>query len=101
MIKTHYTEYFSKNLNLSGNNNRIHGVIFWLKTIVALLFIESFHSGRIIYKGNYDIIVNLIGGLIGGADSGMSDTISKVLELVKGDSDTVIKNLVDLLQSFA
>lgn len=53
------------------------------------------------YKGNYDIIVKLIGGLIGGADSGISDTISQVLGMVKGDSDTVIKKLVDLLQSLA
>lgn len=80
-----------------------HGSRIYVKsdqdeTLIAVL---RYLIDTINYKGNYDIIVNLIGGLIGGADSGMSDTISKVLELVKGDSDTVIKNLVDLLQSFA
>ena len=80
-----------------------HGSRIYVKsdqdeTLIAVL---RYLIDTINYKGNYDIIVNLIGGLIGGADSGMSDTISKVLEMVKGDSDTVIKNLVDLLQSLA
>lgn len=80
-----------------------HGSRIYVKsdqdeTLIAVL---RYLIDTINYKGNYDIIVKLIGGLIGGADSGMSDTISQVLGMVKGDSDTVIKNLVDLLQSLA
>jgi hypothetical protein len=67
------------------------------ETLIAVL---RFLIDTINYKGNYDSIVSLIGGLIGGSDS-LSDTISTVLDMLKGDSDTVIENLVDMLQSFA
>ena len=53
------------------------------------------------YKNNYDTIVNLVSGLLGGAGDSISGVIDQVLGMLKGDSDTVIESLVELLQSFA
>lgn len=67
------------------------------ETLIAVL---RYLITTINYKGNYDAICGLIGGLIGG-DDGMSGTINEVLTLVKGEPDPVIESLVDLLQSLA
>lgn len=68
------------------------------ETLIAVLkyLIITINTGE-----NYDVISNLIGGLIGGADSNMSGTISQVLTVIKGDTDTVIASLVELLQTIA
>ena len=68
------------------------------ETLIAVLkyLIITINTGE-----NYDVISNLIGGLIGGADSDMSGTISQVLTVIKGDTDTVIASLVELLQTIA
>lgn len=68
------------------------------ETLIAVLkyLIITINTG-----GNYDVISNLIGGLIGGADSDMSGTISQVLTVIKGDTDTVIASLVELLQTIS
>lgn len=66
------------------------------ETLIAVL---RYLINTVNYKGNYDAIVNLIGGLIGGADDSVSSMISEVLTMLKGDADTVIENLVDLLQT--
>ena len=68
------------------------------ETLIAVLkyLIITINTGE-----NYDVISDLIGGLIGGADSDMSGTISQVLTVIKGDTDTVIASLVELLQTIA
>ena len=68
------------------------------ETLIAVL---RFLIDTVNYKGNYDAIVDLVGGLLGGASSSISDVVSQVLGMLKGNSDEVIANLVDLLQSFA
>lgn len=69
------------------------------ETLIAVL---RFLIDTINYKDNYDAIVGLIGGLIGdGADDSVSEIIGTVLGMLQGDSDTVIEQLVDMLQQFA
>jgi hypothetical protein len=68
------------------------------ETLIAVL---RFLIDTINYKGNYDAIVNLIGGLLGNVSDSVSQVIDQVLGMLQGDSDTVIEKLVDLLQSFA
>lgn len=68
------------------------------ETLIAVL---RFLIDTINYKNNYDTIVNLVSGLLGGAGDSISGVIDQVLGMLKGDSDTVIESLVELLQSFA
>jgi hypothetical protein len=68
------------------------------ETLIAVL---RFLIDTINYKGNYDAIVNLIGGLLGNVSDSVSQVIDQVLGMLQGDSDSVIEKLVDLLQSFA
>jgi uncharacterized membrane protein required for colicin V production len=69
------------------------------ETLIAVL---RFLINTINYKDNYNSIVNLITGLLGdNVSDSISQVIDQVLGMLKGDSDTVIENLVDLLQSFA
>lgn len=68
------------------------------ETLIAVL---RFLIDTINYKNNYDIIVNLVSGLLGGAGDSISGVIDQVLGMLKGDSDAVIESLVELLQSFA
>ncbi|MFR5875990.1 MAG: hypothetical protein ACLUFN_05825 [Eubacterium sp.] len=79
--------------------SRIYVVSDQDETLIAVL---RYLINTINYKGNYDAIVGLIGGLLGdGGNDSMSGTISQVLDMVKGDADTVIESLVDMLQQFA
>ena len=50
--ETEYTDYFAQNLKclIRFYNNRIHKIIFWLKTNMSLFFIECFYCCRIIYQ---------------------------------------------------
>lgn len=70
------------------------------ETLIAILryLIDTVNTGD-----NFNKVSSLIGGLIGGdgGDSGMTDTINNVLGLLQGDTDKVIFDLVDLLQSLA
>lgn len=68
------------------------------ETLIAVLkyLIITINTGE-----NYNVITDLIGGLLGGADSDMSGTINEVLGIIKGDTDTVIASLVELLQTIA
>lgn len=70
------------------------------ETLIAVL---RFVIDTVNYKNNYQTIVDLVGGLIGGgdADSGITDMIGEVLGMLQGDSDEVIVSLVDLLQQIA
>lgn len=68
------------------------------ETLIAVL---RFVVNTVNYKDNYNTIVNLIGGLIGGADSSITDVVGTVLDMLKGDADKVILDLVELLKSFA
>lgn len=68
------------------------------ETLIAVL---RFLIDTINYKNNYDTIVNLVSGLLGGAGDSISGVIDQVLGMLKGDSDTVIESLVELLQQFA
>lgn len=69
------------------------------ETLIAVL---RYLINTINYKDNYDTIVNLITGLLGdGVSDSISGVIDQVLGMVKGDADTVIEELVDLLQSIA
>lgn len=68
------------------------------ETLIAILryLIATINTGN-----NLDVIMGLIGGLLGNADEGMMNTINQVLDIVKGEPDTVIKGLLDLLESIA
>ena len=69
------------------------------ETLIAVL---RFVIDTINYKDNYDAIVGLITGLLGdNVSASISDVISQVLGMLKGDSDEVIEQLVDLLKQFA
>ena len=69
------------------------------ETLIAVL---RFVIDTINYKDNYDAIVGLISGLLGdNVSASISDVISQVLGMLKGDSDEVIEQLVDLLKQFA
>lgn len=68
------------------------------ETLIAVL---RFLINTINYKGNYDAIVSLIGGLLGGASDSISGVVGQVLGMLQGDADTVIESLVKLLQSLA
>lgn len=68
------------------------------ETLIAVL---RYLINTINYKDNYDIIVNLLGGLLGGMSDSIAGVVDQVLGMLKGDADTVIESLVDLLQSIA
>ena len=68
------------------------------ETLIAVL---RFLINTINYKGNYDAIVSLVGGLLGGASDSISGVVSQVLGMLQGDADSVIESLVELLQQLA
>lgn len=69
------------------------------ETLIAVL---RFVIDTINYKDNYDALVGLITGLLGdNVSASISDVISQVLGMLKGNSDEVIEQLVDLLKQFA
>ena len=61
--KTENTEYFTKNFKVAVYKDRIHGIIFRLKTIVSVFFIKCLNSGRIFHKSDNHIAV-LCSGLL-------------------------------------
>lgn len=68
------------------------------ETLIAVL---RFVINTINYKDNYNAIVSLIGGLLGGASDSIAGVVDQVLGMLQGDADEVIKSLVDLLQQLA
>ncbi len=69
------------------------------ETLIAVL---RFLIDTVNYKDNYDAIVGLVSGLLGdGVSDSVADMIGEVLGMLKGESDQVIAELVDLLQSIA
>lgn len=68
------------------------------ETLIAVL---RYLINTINYKDNYNTIVNLLGGLLGGLSDSIAGVVDQVLGMLKGDADTVIESLVDLLQSIA
>lgn len=68
------------------------------ETLIAVL---RFLINTINYKDNYNAIVGLVGGLLGGANDTVSGVVDQVLGMLQGDADTVIANLVELLQTLA
>ena len=94
-------------INAVGSQSATHaGRMFVIADSAAqeaevLIAVLRFVIDTVNYKGNYDAIVGLIGGLLGDASSNISDVVGQVLGMLQGDSDTVIQNLVELLQSFA
>lgn len=68
------------------------------ETLIAVL---RYLINTINYKDNYDKIVALVGGLLGGAGDSVSGVVDQVLGMLKGDADPVIESLVELLQSIA
>lgn len=68
------------------------------ETLIAVL---RFLINTINYKDNYNAIVGLVGGLLGGANDTVSGVVDQVLGMLQGDADTVIAKLVDLLQTLA
>lgn len=69
------------------------------ETLIAVLryLINTINTGD-----NLDKISGLIGGLLGdGVPENISGLITQVLGMLKGDADTVIASLVDLLSTFA
>lgn len=68
------------------------------ETLIAVL---RYVINTINYKDNYNKIVNLLSGLLGGLSDSIAGVIDQVLGMLQGDADQVIKELVDLLQSIA
>lgn len=68
------------------------------ETLIAVL---RFLVNTINYQNNYNAIVGLVGGLLGGASDSISGIVEQVLGMLQGDADEVIANLVDLLQTLA
>lgn len=68
------------------------------ETLIAVL---RYLINTINYKDNYNTIVNLLGGLLGGLSDSIAGVVDQVLGMLKGDADTVIEKLVDLLQQIA
>ncbi|MCM1114703.1 MAG: hypothetical protein NC397_04320 [Clostridium sp.] len=69
------------------------------ETLIAVLryLIETVNAGD-----NFSKISGLIGGLLGDSvDDSISDVINNVLEILQGDTDEVISELVNLLQTLA
>lgn len=69
------------------------------ETLIAVLcyLIDTVNAGD-----NYEKITELIGGLLGdGVADNVSGMISKVLGMLKGDTNTVIAQLVEMLQIMA
>ncbi len=67
------------------------------ETLIAVL---RYLINTINYKNNYDELVSLLGGLFKGNDT-VAGILDQVFGMLQGDSDEVIKNLVDLLQTLA
>ncbi|MCR5206972.1 MAG: hypothetical protein K6C14_00660, partial [Eubacterium sp.] len=67
------------------------------ETLIAVL---RFLIDTINYKDNYDSIVGLVTGLVGDNDT-VAGVLDQVFGMLKGDSDKVITDLVDLLQTLA
>ena len=67
---------------------------------ITLITVLRFLIETINYKGNYDAIVNLISG-IDGMSPTVADVVGQVLGMLKGETDTVILDLIDLLQTLA
>ena len=67
------------------------------ETLIAVL---RFLIDTINYKGNYDSIVGLVTGLVGDNET-VAGVLDQVFGMLKGDSDQVITDLVDLLQTLA
>jgi hypothetical protein len=66
------------------------------ETLIAVL---RFLIDTINYKDNYNAIVDLVTGLLGdGVQESVSSMIAQVLGMLKGETDTVITDLVGLLQ---
>ena len=67
------------------------------ETLIAVLgyLIETVNTGD-----NFKNISDLIPGLVGGNET-VSGVVNQVLPVIKGDTDTVIASLVDLLQTMA
>lgn len=53
------------------------------------------------YKDNFNTINGLIGGLLGGADDSVADIVNTVLGVLTGETDEVISELCELLQTLA
>lgn len=68
------------------------------ETLIAVL---RYVINTINYKDNYNTIVNLLSGLLGGLSDSIAGVVDQVLGMLQGDADTVIEKLVDLLQSIA
>ena len=68
---------------------------------ITLITVLRFLIDTINYKGNYDAIVDLVKGLMGGASDTVADVVGQVLGMLKGDTDQVILDLIDLLQTLA
>ena len=66
------------------------------ETLVAVLryLISTINTGD-----NFDKISSLIGGLIGGADDSVADIVGSVLEVLQGETDDVLFQLVELLKT--
>ena len=67
---------------------------------ITLITVLRYLIETINYKNNYQAIVDLVGGIDGMSDT-VAQVVGEVLGMLQGDTDTVIKDLVDLLQSIA
>lgn len=67
------------------------------ETLIALL---RYLIDVVNYKDNYQTITDLVGSLIGGSDDEtVTDIVTQVLGMLKGETDNVISQLCELLQT--
>ncbi len=67
---------------------------------ITLITVLRYLIDTINYKGNYQAIVDLIGG-IEGMSATVADVVGQVLGMLQGETDAVILDLIDLLQTLA
>lgn len=67
----------------------------------VLIAVLRYLINTVNYKDNFNTINNLISGLIGGASDSVSGVVSQVLGMLTGDTDDVISELCNLLQTLA
>lgn len=67
----------------------------------VLIAVLRYLINTVNYKDNFNTINNLISGLIGGASESVSGVVTQVLGMLTGDTDDVISELCNLLQTLA
>lgn len=68
------------------------------ETLVAVL---RYLINTVNYKDNFTVIADLVTGMLGSADASIADVVNQVLGMLQGETDVVLSDLCNLLQTFA